>query len=66
MSVGKGTTTRSLPQVAGVRHAFHQVGDVKLHVAEAGSGPPLLMLHGWPQHWYEWRHLIRRSRNTIA
>jgi pimeloyl-ACP methyl ester carboxylesterase len=28
-------------------------------VAEAGSGAdPVLLLHGWPQHWYEWRHLI--------
>jgi pimeloyl-ACP methyl ester carboxylesterase len=31
---------------------------VRLHVAQAGSGPPLLLLHGWPQHWYCWRHLI--------
>ncbi|HTL34802.1 MAG TPA: alpha/beta hydrolase [Kofleriaceae bacterium] len=41
-----------------MRHAFHQAGEVKLHVAEAGEGEPLLMLHGWPQHWYAWRHLI--------
>jgi pimeloyl-ACP methyl ester carboxylesterase len=29
-----------------------------MHVAEAGSGPPLLLLHGWPQHWWCWRKLI--------
>jgi pimeloyl-ACP methyl ester carboxylesterase len=29
-----------------------------MHVAEAGEGEPLVMLHGWPQHWYEWRHQI--------
>jgi pimeloyl-ACP methyl ester carboxylesterase len=31
-----------------------------MHVAEAGpaDGEPLLLLHGWPQHWYEWRHLV--------
>ncbi len=29
-----------------------------MHVAEAGSGAPLLLLHGWPQHWYAWRHVI--------
>ena len=28
------------------------------HVAEAGEGEPVVMLHGWPQHWYEWRKLI--------
>jgi pimeloyl-ACP methyl ester carboxylesterase len=27
-------------------------------VAEAGEGPPLVLLHGWPQHWYEWRDVI--------
>jgi pimeloyl-ACP methyl ester carboxylesterase len=34
------------------------VGDVRLHVAEAGAGRPLITLHGWPQHWWSWRHLI--------
>jgi pimeloyl-ACP methyl ester carboxylesterase len=47
-------------------HSTVQVGDVGLHVAQAGSGPPVLMLHGWPQHWYVWRHvappLVREYR----
>ncbi len=50
---------RELPHVPGVRHGYHSAGDVRLHVAEAGDGPPLVLLHGWPQHWYEWRELIR-------
>jgi pimeloyl-ACP methyl ester carboxylesterase len=29
-------------------------------VAEAGDGPPLLLLHGWPQHWWSFRALIPR------
>jgi pimeloyl-ACP methyl ester carboxylesterase len=49
-----------LPPVAGVTHRYIQAGDVRLHVAEAGEGPPLLLLHGWPQHWWCWRHLIPR------
>jgi pimeloyl-ACP methyl ester carboxylesterase len=44
--------------VPGVAHRDVQVRDVRLHVAEAGAGPPLIMLHGWPQHWWSWRHLI--------
>jgi pimeloyl-ACP methyl ester carboxylesterase len=34
------------------------VGDVELHLAEAGEGPPVLLLHGYPQHWYLWRQAI--------
>jgi pimeloyl-ACP methyl ester carboxylesterase len=29
-----------------------------MHVVEAGSGEPVLLLHGFPQHWWEWRHVI--------
>jgi pimeloyl-ACP methyl ester carboxylesterase len=34
------------------------VRGVRLHVAEAGRGDPVLLLHGFPQHWYAWRHVI--------
>ena len=47
-----------LPEVPGVHHRTVAAGDVNLHVAEAGEGPPLLLVHGWPQHWWIWRHLI--------
>jgi pimeloyl-ACP methyl ester carboxylesterase len=47
-----------MPPVHGVEHRDVQAGDVRLHVAEAGEGEPVLMLHGWPQHWYMWRHVI--------
>jgi pimeloyl-ACP methyl ester carboxylesterase len=30
----------------------------RLHVAEAGAGPPLVLLHGWPQHWWAWRRVL--------
>ena len=46
------------PQLAGVTHREVTVRGVRLHVAQAGQGPPLLLLHGWPQHWWSWRHLI--------
>jgi pimeloyl-ACP methyl ester carboxylesterase len=47
-----------MPAVDGVRHFFHHVNGVGLHLAEAGRGRPLLLLHGFPQHWYMWRHFI--------
>jgi pimeloyl-ACP methyl ester carboxylesterase len=49
---------RELPEVEGVEHRFVDVRGVRMHVADAGEGEPVLMLHGWPQHWFEWRHLI--------
>ncbi len=44
-----------LPAVEGLSHRTVEVGGIGLHVAEGGSGPPVLLLHGWPQHWYAWR-----------
>lgn len=49
---------RRMPAVPGVEHRHVETGRLGVHVAEAGSGPPLLLLHGWPQHWYAWRKLI--------
>ena len=37
-----------------------RTGPLDVHVAEAGEGPPLVLLHGWPQHWWVWRHLVPR------
>ncbi len=48
-----------LPAVDGVTHRWVEARGLRFHVAEAGSGDdPVLLLHGWPQHWYEWRHLM--------
>jgi pimeloyl-ACP methyl ester carboxylesterase len=52
--------TTELPAVPGVEHRFVQAGEVRLHVAEAGAGDPVVLLHGWPQHWYCWRRVIPR------
>ena len=50
--------SRPMPEVAGVTHRYVGTGRLGVHIAEAGSGPPVLLLHGWPQHWYAWRELI--------
>ncbi|KAA2251448.1 alpha/beta hydrolase [Solihabitans fulvus] len=49
---------RPFPEVDGVTHRFVQAGDVRLHVAEAGAGEPILLLHSFPQHWYAWREVV--------
>jgi pimeloyl-ACP methyl ester carboxylesterase len=38
------------------RHVLN--GDVRLHVVTAGVGPPIVLLHGFPEHWWSWRHQI--------
>ena len=40
--------------------ASHYVdaGDVRLHAVIGGDGPPLLLVHGWPETWYAWRLLM--------
>lgn len=47
-----------MPQFPGVRHRFVGAGDLKMHVAVAGQGEPVILLHGWPEHWYAWRAVI--------
>ncbi len=41
-----------------VKHSYIDIGGLKIHIAEAGEGEPLIMLHGWPQHWYMWKKQI--------
>jgi pimeloyl-ACP methyl ester carboxylesterase len=49
---------RPIPELEGVEHRFVDAGGLRTHIAEAGEGPPILMLHGWPQNWWMWRELI--------
>jgi pimeloyl-ACP methyl ester carboxylesterase len=42
----------------GMRHRLVQTFRLRVHIAEAGEGESVLLLHGWPQHWYAWRKVI--------
>src|SRR5919106_896525 len=39
-------------------HHTARVNGFRMHYVIAGSGYPLVFLHGWPQSWYEWRKII--------
>ena len=52
--------TSEPPPIAGVRRSFVEARGVRFHVTEAGpaDGRPVLALHGWPQHHWEYRDLL--------
>jgi pimeloyl-ACP methyl ester carboxylesterase len=51
--------TVEMPEVEGVSHRWVEARGLRFHIAEAGDGDDVVLcLHGWPQNWYEWRHLM--------
>jgi pimeloyl-ACP methyl ester carboxylesterase len=61
-----------LPHLDGVRHTHLELPGYRAHVAELGDihGDPIVLLHGWPQHWWCWRRvmppLAERGYRVIA
>ncbi len=41
-----------------ITHRFVQTNGIRMHVAGAGSGPRVVLLHGFPEGWYSWRHQL--------
>src|ERR1051325_5423403 len=39
-------------------HRTLDLGSIRMHIAEAGSGPLVLLCHGFPELWYSWRHQL--------
>lgn len=37
---------------------YFDTGELRLHAVIGGEGPPLLLVHGWPETWYAWRLLM--------
>ena len=42
-------------EIEGAKHVRLDVGEVKLHAVEAGRGPLVVLLHGFPEFWWSWR-----------
>src|SRR6266699_2436692 len=59
---GPGSVSRAPYLRAGFTDTFTSpyvdTGEVRLHAVIGGDGPPLLLVHGWPQTWYAWRMLM--------
>jgi len=41
-----------------ITHHYADLCEVRMHYVTAGDGYPVVLLHGWPQTWFEWRHII--------
>ena len=51
-----GVTER--PPVNGAEYRFLDVNGIRMRVVEQGEGPLVLLVHGWPESWYSWRHQL--------
>jgi pimeloyl-ACP methyl ester carboxylesterase len=47
-----------------VRHGYVDNNGVKIHYATVGSGPLVVMIHGFPDYWYGWRHQMEGLKET--
>ncbi len=44
--------------MTGLRDGYADLGEVRLHYVEAGEGPLVVLLHGFPEFWFSWRFQI--------
>jgi pimeloyl-ACP methyl ester carboxylesterase len=56
----------STPLPKGASSHFAEVNGIRLHYVIAGSGPALILLHGWPQTWFAWKETIDRLSNRFT
>jgi len=60
----------SAAPLSGFEHQHVDIGEVNIHYVVGGQGPPVVLLHGWPQTWYGWRKvmplLAKRGYRVIA
>lgn len=41
-----------------IKHRFIETNGIRMHLAEAGEGPLVVLCHGFPESWYSWRHQL--------
>jgi pimeloyl-ACP methyl ester carboxylesterase len=44
--------------MTGITHRQVRTNGIDMHIAEAGSGPLVVMVHGFPGLWFSWRHQL--------
>ena len=58
MPKGRGTDSSVVLVDGPWTHRDVSANGIRLHVAEAGTGPLVLLLHGFPEFWWSWRHQL--------
>src|SRR5579871_3056907 len=46
------------PAMPDIKHRMIETNGIRLHVAEQGQGPLVILCHGFPEFWYSWRHQL--------
>src|SRR5580700_3733148 len=41
-----------------ITHRFIETNGIRMHLAECGTGPLVVLCHGFPESWYSWRHQL--------
>ena len=44
--------------MAHLQHRIVETNGIRMHIAEQGTGPLVLLCHGFPESWYSWRHQL--------
>ncbi len=59
-NIGVVSTAPDLPAgfAATFKSRFVEANGIRQHAVIGGEGPPLLLVHGWPENWYAWRHVM--------
>ncbi|HEV2580396.1 MAG TPA: alpha/beta fold hydrolase, partial [Ktedonobacteraceae bacterium] len=46
------------PAAQAMSHRFIETNGLKMHIVEQGTGPLVLLCHGFPEFWYSWSHQV--------
>ena len=55
---GPGSVSQALDLPPGFTSRYVVANGLRQHVVIGGDGPPLLLVHGWPQFWYQFRRIM--------
>ena len=66
--ISLGITSSAIAQIINdnnekkINYTHHKtkVNGILIHYVIGGKGDPIVLLHGWPQTWYEWRNIIQQ------